>query len=138
MNSTNPTNTMNPFKSSHTIIISDIGRILACAHRYKDAFRVLKNFEQDMFVYFNLHSSEFYDQLSEKHQDDSKALKRIEFLRNDTVDCKVQFLAFMDRYPANVNQIRARNFGREFCVFSQRILERIATEEAVLFPILEI
>lgn len=90
-----------------------------------------------MFVYFNLHSLELYDQLCEKHQDDSSALKRIEFLRNDIVDCKVQFLNFMDRFPANVNQIRARNFGREFCIFSQRVRERIATEEAVLFPILD-
>ena len=128
---------INPFKSSHSIIISDIDRILACAHSYKEAFRTLKELEQDMVVYFKLQDVAFYDQLCERCQDDSSALKILGFLRNDIVDCKIQFLDFMDRFPANVDQIRSKNFGREFCIFSRRLLERIATEEAVLFPILD-
>lgn len=123
-------------KSVQAAMVGDISRILDQVRNYSQAVLILQEFAHVLLLYFERQDDAFYERLVERYADQAGDLKMIQFLKNDIIDLKVDFLKFMEMYTVHANSVRIRNFPKDFLAFSRRITDRIGLEKEYLFPFL--
>ncbi len=119
------------FQAAHAVILNDIDRIREHARDYHKAHMMLQEFDIVLCEYFKAQDGAFYEKFGVVAN-----LKIIEFLARDIQDLKIDWLAFMDRFPSNAHEVRVRNFPREFLEFSNKVRERLFLEQDQIFPLL--
>lgn len=123
-------------KMGQVDILHRLGVIETCLRSYREAKPLLRELQPKLLAHFEEQKDSLYDQLKSIYKDDREKQKMIEFLIHDLKNIKINMLVFFDAHPADMGDIRPKNFIFDFQVFSSQLLARLKTEEDFLMPLL--
>ena len=124
------------FRAAHQAIVATIDQVQPFIRSYHQAKPLVRELNLKLLAHFSRENAGFFSLLREVCLDDRPALKMIEFLELDTKDMKIKVLTFAEEHSGEMEDIRSRNFPRNFTEFSSAVIGRIRLEEDYLFPLL--
>lgn len=103
----------------------------------KAAVEKIKNFCDRATRHVSLQSEGFYRVLRAHHQDNSSALKKIDFFENDLKELRVKLFVFTEKYFSDQPVRRERLFVSDFNAIAKDVLERISVENSQLCSLMD-
>jgi len=124
-------------KFAHISLLDSIDQIKQTIRSYEVTKPKLRNLQEKLFAHFTQQKSDLYDQLTDSLKGDRHKTKMVEFLIVNLKDLKIRTVEFYDLHPADVLDLRPKNFPVDFLDFSGEIMARVKSEEDYLLPYLE-
>lgn len=123
-------------KSSQQSLVDAIDQIQPFLRSYSKAKSGIRELHKRVLLHYAYQNSEFFEALRASFQNDSEALKMLEFLAFDLKDFKIKYLLFFDAHSGEMEDVNGRSFPKDFSGLSGEIIGRIKIEEEYLFPLL--
>ena len=130
-------NLLTQLKFGHQAIIFSLDDLQQVVRSYNQAKPKLRALQNTLLDHFSLMKNDLYDFLRAQLQNDSQALKTIEFLDFDIKDIKIKTLVFFDEFPADMGDVHPVNFPKKFSDYTHELAAHLRTERQKLFPLLE-
>ncbi len=130
-------NLLETFKQGQEAVLACVEQIFQQVRALPVARGLLTEFESKLFAHFQYEQEQILPALENFFRGQREIEKKLDFLRYEAKEIKIQALTFFDRYGASCSSVAARNFPIEFAALRRAVIDRIHSEEDHLLPFLE-